>query len=63
MNPDSTLAVTNTCPKDGVHLCWLVQLPACLDRQLTSGAAGDAAWHRPQFTLSQLITVGWILAH
>ena len=20
MNPDSTLAVTNTCPKDGVHL-------------------------------------------
>ena len=21
MNPDSTLAVTNTCPKDGVHLC------------------------------------------
>ena len=19
MNPDSTLAVTNTCPKDGVH--------------------------------------------
>ena len=22
MNPDSTLAVTQTCPKDGVHL-WL----------------------------------------
>ena len=21
MNPDFTLAVTNTCPKDGVHLC------------------------------------------
>ena len=21
MTPDSTLAVTNTCPKDGVHLC------------------------------------------
>ena len=20
MNPDSTLAVTNTCPKDGIHL-------------------------------------------
>ena len=28
MNPDSTLAVTNTCPKDGVHLsqrAFLVQ--------------------------------------
>ena len=23
MNPDSTLAVTQTCPKDGVHL-WLL---------------------------------------
>ena len=23
MNPDSTLAVTKTCPKDGVHL-WLI---------------------------------------
>ena len=23
MNLDSTLAVTNTCPKDGVHLCRL----------------------------------------
>ena len=22
MNPDSTLAVTNTCPKDGVHLYY-----------------------------------------
>ena len=22
MTPDSTLAVTNTCPKDGVHLSW-----------------------------------------
>ena len=22
MTPDSTLAVTNTCPKDGVHLYW-----------------------------------------
>ncbi len=21
MNPDSTLAATQTCPKDGVHLC------------------------------------------
>ena len=21
MTPDSTLAVTKTCPKDGVHLC------------------------------------------
>ena len=26
MNPDSTLAVTNTCPKDGVHLCCRRQL-------------------------------------
>ena len=25
MNPDSTLAVTNTCPKDGVHLWWTEQ--------------------------------------
>ena len=26
MNPDSTLAVTNTCPKDGVHLClWILR--------------------------------------
>ena len=24
MTPDSTLAVTNTCPKDGVHLCYRV---------------------------------------
>ena len=24
MNPDSTLAVTNTCPKDGVHLWALM---------------------------------------
>ena len=24
MNPDSTLAVTKTCPKDGVHLCAIV---------------------------------------
>ena len=23
MTPDSTLAVTKTCPKDGVHLCHL----------------------------------------
>ena len=23
MTPDSTLAVTNTCPKDAVHLCQL----------------------------------------
>ena len=22
MNPDSTVAVTNTCPKDGVHLSF-----------------------------------------
>ncbi len=24
MNPDSTLAATQTCPKDGVHLCLLI---------------------------------------
>ena len=33
MNPDSTLAVTNTCPKDGVHL--LVQ------HTTTVGPLGD----------------------
>ena len=26
MTPDSTLAVTNTCPKDGVHLWLRVQV-------------------------------------
>ena len=37
MNLDSTLAVTNTCPKDGVPLCWLpYELPAGDDRQISS---------------------------
>ena len=30
MTPDSTLAVTNTCPKDGVHL-WLPGTAARMD--------------------------------
>jgi len=33
MNPDSTLAVTKTCPKDGVHL-WGTKL---LDTHSSAG--------------------------
>ena len=28
--PDSTLAVTKTCPKDGVHLCLLDAYLTCV---------------------------------
>ena len=48
MNPDSTLAVTNTCPKDGVHLsCKVAQVAAQRPRsgrfeRLTAKAPGFA---------------------
>ena len=39
MTPDSTLAVTNTCPKDGVHLSDPIQGPA--ETHLPPSSQGD----------------------
>ena len=41
MNPDSTLAVTNTCPKDGVHLSVEVVDGASAGQQVTTDTRGS----------------------
>ena len=48
MNPDSTLAVTNTCPKDGVHLsyCYVTEPEPDAVERLTRSAL--SLYHTPR---------------
>ena len=61
MTPDSTLAVTNTCPKDGVHLFWrLTRRPL----QVAGFDEGEAMRARNLFTAAvaaTLLLIGWLV--
>ena len=56
--PDSTLAVTKTCPKDGVHLSQLCALP--IDhRQLFPHMARDQSASRGPMKLRSALSI-WV---
>ena len=52
MNPDSTLAVTKTCPKDGVHLSHPFLAVAPLTHPMFRQRVTEARWGRRYSTLA-----------
>ena len=66
MTPDSTLAVTNTCPKDGVHLSQHRRRAACVQVEFPGLGRGKSGTDEPRAEAARLValpgpTIPWYL--